>query len=140
LETAMFNTQDRRANFGLLFMRLGLTAVLLIHSLPKLIDGSLAWKSVGTTLSFINIGLPPVFFGFVMLLAETLGAISFVFGYFFRTASTVLFVLFGLYFINYFRIGYQTLMLWSLGLAAVFFGLIYVGPGRYTIAVKLEKK
>jgi hypothetical protein len=31
-------------------------------------------------------------------------------------------------------------MLWSAGLAAVFFGLIYVGPGRYTIAVKLEKK
>jgi len=136
----MFNTQDRRANFGLLFMRLGLTAVLLIHSLPKLINGSPAWESVGTTLSFINIGLPPIFFGLVMLLLEILGAISFVFGYFFRTACTVLFVLFCLYFINYFRIGYQTLMLWSLGLAAVFFGLIYVGPGRYAIAVKLEKK
>jgi len=36
--------------------------------------------------------------------------------------------------------GYNTLMLWSLGLAAVFLGLIYVGPGRYAIAVKLEKK
>ena len=61
----MFNTQDRRANFGLLFMRLGLTAVLLIHSLPKLFDGSPAWESVGTTLNFINIGLPPVFFGLI---------------------------------------------------------------------------
>ena len=136
----MFNTQDRRANFGLLFMRLGLTAVLLIHSLPKLFDGSPAWESVGTTLNFINIGLPPVAFGFSILLLETLGAISFVFGYFFRTACTILFILFCLYFFNYFRIGYQTLMLWSLGLAAVFFGLIHVGPGRYAIAVKLEEK
>ena len=40
----------------------------------------------------------------------------------------------------WFSIGYQTLMLCSAGLAAVFFGLIYVGAGRYTIAVKLEKK
>jgi hypothetical protein len=65
---------------------------------------------------------------------------SFVFGYFFRAACILLFILFGLYFFNYFQIGYNTLMLWSLGLAAVFFGLIYVGPGRYAIAVKLEKK
>jgi hypothetical protein len=43
-------------------------------------------------------------------------------------------------YINYFQIGYNTLMLWSLGLAAVFLGLIYVGPGRHAIAVKLEKK
>jgi hypothetical protein len=27
-----------------------------------------------------------------------------------------------------------------LGLAVVFFGLIYVGPGRYAVSVKLEKK
>ncbi len=136
----MFSSQDRRTNFGLLFMRLGLTAVLLVHSLPKLFDGSPAWQSVGTTLSFINVGLPPVYFGLAMLLLETLGAISFVFGYFFRTACTILFILFCLYFLNYYRINYQTLMLWSLGLAAVFFGLIYIGPGRYAIAVKLEKK
>jgi hypothetical protein len=31
-------------------------------------------------------------------------------------------------------------MLWSIALAAVFLGLVFVGPGRYAIAVKLEKK
>ena len=63
-----------------------------------------------------------------------------LFGYFFRIACIVLFVLFSLYFFNYFSIGYKTLMLWSVGLAAVFLGLVFVGPGRYAIAVKLEKK
>ena len=109
-------------------MRLGLAAILLVHSLPKLFAGTPSWQSVGTTL------------GFVMLLLEALGAVSLMFGYFFRIACIILFIIFGLYFFNYFRIGYQTLMLWSAGLAAVFFGLIYVGPGRYSIAVKLEKK
>ena len=121
-------------------MRLGLAAVLLVHCLPKLFAGSPRWQSVGTTLGFINVGLPVAVLGLSMLLLEALGAVSLLFGYFFRIACIILFIIFGLYFYNYFSIGYQTLMLWSAGLAAVFFGLIYVGPGRYAIAVKLEKK
>ena len=136
----MFSSQDRQLNFGLLIMRLGLAAVLLIHALPKLFAGSHSWQSVGTTLGFINVGLPPAVLGFSMLLLEALGAVSLIFGYFFRIACIILFIIFGLYCFNYFSIGYRTLMLWSAGLAAVFFSLIYVGPGRYTIAVKLEKK
>lgn len=136
----MFTSQDRQTNSGLLIMRLGLATVLLIHSLPKLFAGSHSWQSVGTTLGFINIGVPPTVLGFGMLLLEALGAVSLLFGYLFRIACILLFLIYGLYFFNYFRIGYQTLMLWSGGLAAVFFGLIYVGPGRYSIAVKLEKK
>ena len=136
----MFNSQDRQTNSGLLMMRLGLAAVLLIHCLPKLFAGSPSWQSVGTTLGFINVGVPQTILGLVMLLLEALGAVSLLVGYFFRISCIVLFIIFGLYFFNYFRIGYQTLMLWSAGLAAVFLGLIYVGPGRYSIAVKLEKK
>jgi len=121
-------------------MRLGLAAALLVHSLPKLIGGSPAWQSVGTTLSFINIGMPQTLLGFIFLLLAALGAGSLLFGYFFRIACTILFILFGLYFFNYFSIGYKTLMLWSAGLASVFWGLIFVGPGRYALTVKLEKK
>ncbi len=121
-------------------MRLGLAAVLLVHALPKLFAGSHSWQAVGTTLAFINVGLPEAILGFGMLLLAALGAVSLMFGYFFRIACIILFILFGLYFFNYFSIGYRTLMLWSGGLAAVFFGLIYAGPGRYAIAVKLEKK
>ena len=136
----MFTSQERQSNFGLLFMRLGLAAVLLIHSMPRLFAGSPSWQSVGITLGFINIGVPQAILGFVMLLLEALGAVSLMFGYFFRIACIILFILFALYSFNYFRIGYQTLMLCTAGLASVFFGLIYVGPGRYSIAVKLEKK
>ena len=121
-------------------MRLGLTAVLLIHSLPKLFGSTQKWQDIGTTLSFINVGVPSTVLGFTLLLLEALGAVSLVFGYLFRIACTILFVIFGLYFFNYFSIGYQTLMLWSIGLAFVFLWLIYIGPGKYAIAVKLEKK
>ena len=136
----MFGSQERKNNFGLLIMRLGLAAALLFHSLPTLIAGDTAWQSVGRTLNFINIGVPQTLLGFIFLLLAALGAVSLLFGYFFRIACSVLFFLFGLYFFNYFSIGYKTLMLWSVGLAAVFLGLVFVGPGRYAIAVKLEKK
>jgi len=133
-------SQDRQTNYGLLVMRLGLSAVLLVHCLPKLFAGSHSWQKVGTTLGFINADLPVGLLGLILLLLEALGAVSLLFGYLFRIACIILFIIFGLYFFNYFSIGYQTLMLWSAGLAAVFFGLIYIGPGRYAIAVKLEKK
>jgi len=136
----MFGSQERKTNFGLLIMRLGLAAALLIHSLPKLIGGSHAWQGLGTMLGFINVGLPPAILGLVILLIEAAGAVSLLFGYFFRIAGIVLCILFGLYAFNYFSIGYQSLMLWSIGIAAVFLGLFFVGPGRYAFAFRLEKK
>ncbi len=136
----MFGSQERKTNFGLLIMRLGLAASLLVHSLPKVIGGASAWQGMGTMLSFINVGLPPTVLGIAILLVEALGAVSLIFGYFFRIACIILFGLFGLYFFNYFSISYKTLMLWSIGIAAVFLGLIFVGPGRYALALRLEKK
>ncbi len=138
----IFTSQERKMNFGLLFMRLGLAAVLLIHALPKLFGGTAAWKKFWMSLEFESIGLPGVIMGVAILLIETIGALSLLSGYFFRVACTLLSILYGLYFFGYFyyRSGYVTLTLWSLGLTAVFFGLIYVGPGRYAVSVKLEKK
>ena len=138
----LFTGQERKMNFGLLFMRLGLAAVLLIHALPKLFDGTAAWKKFWMSLEFESVGMPGVFIGFAFLVIETVGALSLLSGYFFRACCTLLSILYGLYFFGYFyyKSGYVTLTLWSLGLAAVFFGLIYVGPGRYAVSVKLEKK
>jgi len=136
----MFGSQERKTNFGLLSMRLGLASALLIHSLPKLLGGSHAWQGLGTMLGFINVGVPPSVLGLTILLIEALGAVSLLFGYFFRIACIVLCILFGLYSFNYFSIGYQTLMLWSIGITAVFMGLFSLGPGRYALTVKLEKK
>ena len=135
-----FDSQERRINFGLLVMRLGLAAVLLIHSLPVLMGGAAYWKNVGTSLNFINIGISPEVLGFVIMLFESLCGVSLLSGFLFRTSCVILTVLYGLYFFNYLNIGYRTLTLYSLGLALVFIGLMNTGPGRYAVAVKLERK
>ena len=136
----LFNQQEKRTSFGLLIMRLGLAAVLLIHAVPRLIDGSFTWAIVGKNISFINTGLPLEALGLILLILETLSGICLISGYFFRSANIIMTVIYGLYFLNYFNAGYKTLLLYALGFVAIFFGLIYIGPGRYAVSVKIEKK
>ena len=136
----LFNQQERRISFGLLIMRLGLAATLLIHAVPKLLNGSASWAIAGENLSFMNTGLPLEVLGLILLILETLGGICLISGYFFRSANIVMTIIYVFYFINYFNAGYKTLLLYSMGLVAVFFGLIYIGHGRYAVSVKIEKK
>lgn len=134
------NSHDKRMSLGLLMQRLGLSTMLLIHSAPKLFTGSAQWATVGKNLSFINVGAPVHTVGLVILILESLSALSLLSGYFFRSSCIIMSILFGLYCYSYFSIGYKTLTLLSLGLATVFIGMMYTGPGRYAVSVKLEKK
>jgi len=136
----LFNQQEKRISFGLLIMRLGLAAVLLIYAFPKLINGAASWLIVGKNLSFLNTGLPLEALGLILLVLQTLSGICLITGYFFRSANIVMTVIYVLYFLNYFNTGYKTLLLYALGFIAVFFGLTYIGPGRYAVFVKIEKK
>lgn len=136
----LLSSRDRKKDAGLLIMRLGTAAVLLWHSVPKLIGGVPAWKSIGTTLAFINLGMPESFLGLLSLALETLCSIGLVFGYFFRLSSAVLFVLMLLYSLNYFNVAYKTLMMWSLALTCVFLGLVFTGPGQYALSVRFRRR
>ena len=136
----LFNSQVKKYNFGLLLMRLGLAAALILHAVPKLMGGAAAWKNFGMGLGILNIGLPLKVVGLAILLLESLCSLSLLTGYLFRASSGILSIIFAVYFLNYHSIGYKTLPIFALGLVAVYIGLMYIGPGRYSIAVKLEKK
>lgn len=136
----LFNQQERRISFGLLTIRLGLAAVLLIHSLPKLIDGAATWSIVGKNISFINSGLPLEVLGLILLILEILSGMCLISGYFFRSANTIMMIVYILFSVNYFNAGYKSLLLYAVGFVAVFLGLIFIGPGRYAVSVKIEKK
>lgn len=136
----LFNQGEKKLSFGLLIIRLGLAAVLFIHAVPKLLGGAILWSNVGKNLSFLNTGLPLEALGLIILIPEILSGFCLIFGYFYRSANAVMAVLYALYVIHYFNVGYKTLMLYAIGFVAVFLGLIYIGPGRYAVSVKIEKK
>ena len=137
----MFNSQERKISLGLLVMRIGLAAMLLSYTVPKLIAGSHAWSKFGAHFNHISLGIPLEILGLAALILQAIGGVSLLTGYFFRICSVILTILYGFLSLNYFnQPGYHTLTLFSLGYAFVFISLVNTGPGRYAVSLKLEKK
>ena len=118
------------SDFGLLIIRVGLGVTFMLHGYPKLTAGREMWEGLGGGL-----GLPiPVVFGFVAALSEFLGGLMLIGGVFFRVALILLIgVMAGA--ITYhvkagdgFK-GYAH----ALELLIVFAGLLFTGPGKYSV-------
>ena len=136
----MENATERQINTGLLLMRCGLAATLVFYALPRLLDGSGAWSAVGRDLRFLHADVSYAIVGLVVLLIEVLASVGLVTGFLFRLSSIGLACVYGLYFFNYINVGYKTLPLYAAALACVCVGMCMTGPGRFAVAVKIEKK
>lgn len=136
----MQTASERQLNMGLLLMRLGIAATLLMNALPKFIGGSRYWIQAGKDLQFLQAGFPFKVVGFILLLLQILGSLGMITGGLFRVSAVLLTTVYSLYFINFFTIGYKTLPLYAAALACVCIGLMITGPGRFAVAVKIEKK
>lgn len=116
---------------GLLIARAGLGIVLLLHGLRKLLPGPTLWEklAIGT-----GIHVYPVLFGFAAALALAAGGIFLVLGFCFRFACIVLLVTLVA------AMRYQTRTVASFddlshaaAAACIFLGLLFVGPGKYSL-------
>lgn len=136
----MQTASERQLNMGLLLMRLGIAATLLTNALPKLIGGSRYWIQAGKDLRFLQADFPFQVVGFILLLLQLLGSLGMITGGLFRVSAVLLTTVYSLYFINFFTIGYKTLPLYAAALACICIGLMITGPGRFAVAVKIEKK
>lgn len=136
----MQTASERQLNVGLLLMRLGIAATLLMNALPKLIGGSRYWIQAGKDLQFLQADFPFHVVGFILLLLQLLGSLGMITGGLFRVSAVLLTTVYSLYFINFFTIGYKTLPLYAAALACICIGLMITGPGRFAVAVKIEKK
>lgn len=136
----MQTVNERRLNLGLLIMRLGMAASLLVYALPKLFGGAQAWVHVGKGLRFLQADLSAQVVGCVLLIIEALASVGLITGGLFRISAVMLASVYGLYFINFINRGYQTLPLYAVALACVCVGFLFTGPGRFAVAVKIEQK
>ncbi|MGD8846157.1 MAG: hypothetical protein PVJ84_00555 [Desulfobacteraceae bacterium] len=136
----MQTSGERQLNMGLLLMRLGIATTLLVNAVPKLMGGTRQWARVGKDLQFLQADFPFQAAGLTLLLLQVLGSLGMVTGGLFRISAVLLTTAYGLYFINFFTIGYKTLPLYAAALAGVCIGLVITGPGKFSVAVKIEKK
>lgn len=136
----MQSVNERQMNLGLLIMRVGVALSQLVYALPRLIDGKAAWISVGREIRFLQADFSVQVVGLVILAVEILAAVGLLTGYLFRVCALLLAVVYTLYFFNFIHIGYKTLPLYAGALACICLGLLFSGPGRFAVAVKIETK
>jgi len=131
---------ESRASSGLLIIRLGLAASLLVFALPRLLRGAPAWAPMGKEIPFFSAAFPDAGVGLMVLLIQSLAGAGLLTGYFFRVSTALLASFYALYFLNFINSGYKTLPLYAGALACVCIGLFLSGPGRYAVALKIESK
>ncbi|HLR50319.1 MAG TPA: DoxX family protein [Candidatus Sphingobacterium stercoripullorum] len=132
---AVFSSLAKQRNFGLLILRIGLGAFMIIqHGLPKLMGGPELWAKVGSSMSHLGIDFFHLFWGLSAALVETLGGVFFILGLWFRPTAFAFCIVMAV-------AGYQHLQMgdgWSVASRAfellfVFFGIAFVGPGKYSV-------
>lgn len=123
---SIFHNKD----FGLLIIRVIIGAVFVVHGYQKI-------ESIGMIIGFFDkLGFAP-FFAYLVAWVELLGGISLIIGYGSKIASALLAIITLVAFVkvhgpNGFDItkgGYE----YIISLFAVMVGLLYTGPGRYSI-------
>jgi len=134
---AILDNLGKYRNTGLLLLRLGIGTMFIIHGFPKLAGGPAGWTVLGGSMKVIGIDFFPVFWGFMAAISETFGGFLLIVGLFFRPALILLISTMIIAALVHFAKGD------GLGgashaieLGIVFFGLVFIGPGKYSVDKK----
>jgi len=84
---AASGTSEKTTNLGLLFLRIGLGAMMMTHGIPKLVGGPAKWGKLGKAMQSVGIDFAPEFWGLCAALAESLGAFFVILGLWTRYAA-----------------------------------------------------
>ncbi len=134
MNTAVFASLEKFKDFGLLVLRLGLGVAFVLHGYPKMFAGPERWLQLGGVMELVGVRFYPAAWGFLAAFAELGGGILLIRGLFFRPAVLLLLVTMSMATASLLSKG-EAFSAWShtFELAAVFFGLLLVGPGRLSV-------
>lgn len=128
-------------DLGLLLLRVGLGLSMIAHGYPKLFGGPTMWTQVGSAMGTFGIDAGHTAFGLVAGLIEFGGGILLLAGLLFRVACILLVLqmlvamsqhLYNPHFPEVLR-GFSAGWSHPMEMAIVFFGLIFIGPGRFSM-------
>lgn len=130
----LLENRYRRADLGLLLLRLGLGVLFVLHGYPKLMGGPAAWAELGAEMRHVGLGFAPTAWGLAAAVAETIGGQLLALGLLFRWACAALLLTMVVATASHLAAGegfngYAH----AVESGIVFLGLLLVGPGRYSV-------
>jgi len=124
-------------NFGLLVIRVGLGLMFIWHGYPKLIGGEKSWVKIGGAVNYVGIHFLPVMWGLLCGIVETVGGAFLVIGFWFRPVCLLLLInLFVAAASQFGQGGGLDDAAHAIEDAVAFAGLLFLGPGKYSVDKK----
>jgi putative oxidoreductase len=134
---AILDSLGNYRNTGLLILRVGLGIMMIIHGFPKLAGGPAGWEGLGGSMKVVGINFLPMFWGLMAAVAEGVGGLFLILGIFFRPVNILLTVTMVIAALVHFGKGDGISgASHAIELGIVFFSLIFIGPGKYSIDKK----
>lgn len=137
----LFKSLDKHRELGILLLRLGIGLMFVYHGWPKISGGPEVWLKLGSAMKFVGIGFAPVFWGFMAAVTEFFGGILIALGFLTRPAAIML----------AFNMTIAVILKFSTGaglggasqaieVGIVFLSLILMGPGKYSVDARCQKR
>ncbi|RVU01382.1 DoxX family protein [Mucilaginibacter limnophilus] len=134
---ALFSSLGKYKNFGLLLTRLGLGVMFIWHGYPKLMGGPQMWEQLGMSMQNFGINFLPTMWGFLSAITESFGGLLILIGFAFRPACIFLTINLIVAAVMHLSKGDGVMgASHAIEVAFVFAGLLFVGPGRYSVDKK----
>jgi len=136
----MNDTLEKYRDAGLLVLRLGFGLTFFwYHGWAKLTGGPERWAGVGGAMENFGIGFGHTAFGFMAAFAESIGALMFAAGLFFRPVSMLLAGTMLVAAAQHIMSGQGT-PAHALKNLFVTSGLAFVGPGKYSLDAVIRNR
>ena len=134
---AILDNLGKYRNTGLLILRVGIGVMMMVHGFPKIMGGLDKWSALGGSMNVIGINFTPTLFGFLAAISEGLGGFLLILGLFFRPVNMMLAFTMLIAALVHFSKGDGVLgASHAIELGVVFLGLIFIGPGKYSVDKK----
>lgn len=129
----IWNSLEKYRDIGLLILRLGVGfAYMYFHGWGKISGGPEAWAGYGGSMEHLGITFLPTFWGFMVAFAEFFGGFFIAIGFLFRPSAALLMIAM-IVATNMHIVTGQGGPAHSLKMAFVFAGLLFIGPGKYSV-------
>jgi len=133
-----FQSLDRFRDQGLLFLRVGLGFMFVLHGWPKLVGGPEKWEGVGGAMAHLGLDFAPQFWGFMAAITEVGGGLLLALGL--LTRPVLIALIFTMVVATWMHIAKDSGFVkisHPMKALIMFIGLFIMGPGRLSIDSKL---